>query len=97
MRTVYLDNNATTQIADEVREAMMPVLTDLWGNPSSMHTFGGQVVRKSETCDKLLQVGPKLASRMGNMDGKIDIHGPQGVPDVIKFLVDQHNPTPDHH
>ncbi len=43
MKTVYLDNNATTQIADEVREAMMPFLTDLWGNPSSMHTFGGQI------------------------------------------------------
>ncbi len=49
MRTVYLDNNATTKIADEVREAMMPFLTDLWGNPSSMHTFGGQVKKYVET------------------------------------------------
>lgn len=48
MRTVYIDNNATTQIADEVREAMMPFLTDLWGNPSSMHTFGGQVKKHVE-------------------------------------------------
>ncbi|MFA7257511.1 MAG: cysteine desulfurase NifS [Kiritimatiellales bacterium] len=48
MRTVYLDNNATTQVADEVREAMMPFLTDLWGNPSSMHTFGGQVKKYVE-------------------------------------------------
>jgi cysteine desulfurase len=46
---VYLDNNATTQIADEVREAMLPFLTDLWGNPSSMHTFGGQVKKYVET------------------------------------------------
>ncbi|MFH1830945.1 MAG: cysteine desulfurase NifS [Pseudomonadota bacterium] len=45
MKTVYLDNNATTQIAPEVVNAMMPFLTDLWGNPSSMHTFGGQVAR----------------------------------------------------
>lgn len=43
MKTVYLDNNATTCIAPEVREAMAPFLTDLYGNPSSMHTFGGQV------------------------------------------------------
>ena len=43
MRNVYLDNNATTSIAPEVLEAMMPYLTELWGNPSSMHTFGGQV------------------------------------------------------
>lgn len=49
MKTTYLDNNATTQIADEVREAMMPFLTDLWGNPSSMHTFGGQIKKYIET------------------------------------------------
>jgi len=49
MRTVYLDNNATTQIADEVREAILPFLTELWGNPSSMHTFGGQTKKYIET------------------------------------------------
>lgn len=49
MKTVYVDNNATTQIADEVREAILPFLTDLWGNPSSMHTFGGQVKKYVET------------------------------------------------
>ncbi len=48
MKTIYLDNNATTMIASEVREAMMPFLTDLWGNPSSMHTFGGQVKKYVE-------------------------------------------------
>ncbi len=42
-RVIYLDNNATTRVAPEVLEAMMPYLTDLYGNPSSMHTFGGQV------------------------------------------------------
>lgn len=47
-KQIYLDNNATTQIADEVREAMLPFLTDLWGNPSSMHTFGGQVKKHIE-------------------------------------------------
>jgi hypothetical protein len=31
------------------------------------------------------------------MDGKIDIHCPQGVPDTIQFLIDQHDPTADHH
>lgn len=40
---VYMDNNATTRIAPEVVEAMMPFLTDYYGNPSSMHTFGGQL------------------------------------------------------
>lgn len=45
MRVIYLDNNATTKVAPEAIEAMMPFLTELWGNPSSMHTFGGQVAR----------------------------------------------------
>lgn len=42
-KVVYMDNNATTQVAPEVVEAMMPYLTDAYGNPSSMHTFGGEV------------------------------------------------------
>jgi cysteine desulfurase len=48
MRTVYFDNNATTMVAPEVIEAMLPFLSELWGNPSSMHTFGGQVARPIE-------------------------------------------------
>ena len=43
-RTVYFDNNATTAVAPEVFEAMTPFLTRLYGNPSSIHTFGGQVM-----------------------------------------------------
>ncbi|UFS69781.1 IscS subfamily cysteine desulfurase [Geomonas sp. RF6] len=39
-RKVYLDNNATTQVAPEVREAMMPYLAEDCGNPSSIHTLG---------------------------------------------------------
>lgn len=46
MTPIYLDNNATTKVAPEVMEAMLPFFTELYGNPSSMHTFGGQVAQK---------------------------------------------------
>jgi cysteine desulfurase len=39
----YFDNNATTRVAPEVVEAMLPFLRDYWGNPSSVYTFGRQL------------------------------------------------------
>jgi cysteine desulfurase len=48
MNTIYLDNNATTRVAPEVLEEMLPYLKEFYGNPSSMHTFGGQLHRKVE-------------------------------------------------
>jgi cysteine desulfurase len=46
VKTIYLDNNATTQVAPEVLAAMLPYLHEFYGNPSSMHAFGGQVARQ---------------------------------------------------
>ncbi len=43
MKVIYVDNNATTKVAPEVLEEMLPYLKEFYGNPSSMHTFGGQV------------------------------------------------------
>ncbi|OHB76762.1 MAG: cysteine desulfurase NifS [Planctomycetes bacterium RBG_16_55_9] len=46
MRTIYFDNNATTKVAEEVLEEIRPLFCEQYGNPSSMHTFGGQIGRK---------------------------------------------------
>jgi cysteine desulfurase len=40
MRTVYFDYNATTPLDPQVRDAMLPFLTEVWGNPSSVHSVG---------------------------------------------------------
>ena len=59
MRTIYLDNNATTMVAQEVVEEMLPFLHEYYGNPSSMHTFGGQVAHN------ILKARQKIASLLG--------------------------------
>jgi cysteine desulfurase len=40
MRTIYFDYNATTPLDPAVREAMLPFLGEVWGNPSSVHHVG---------------------------------------------------------
>ncbi len=42
-KVIYFDNNATTRVAPEVADAMMPMLREFWGNPSSAYAFGSQV------------------------------------------------------
>ena len=42
MQTVYFDYNATTPLDPQVREAMLPYLAEIWGNPSSVHHVGRQ-------------------------------------------------------
>jgi cysteine desulfurase len=62
---IYLDNNATTQVAPEVVEAILPYLTQYYGNPSSMHRFGGQVGKA------LKQARGQVASLLGAEESEI--------------------------
>nr|VFK13185.1 MAG: cysteine desulfurase NifS [Candidatus Kentron sp. LFY] len=48
-KKIYLDNNATTQLAPEVREAMLPYLNTYFGNPSSLHESGRNAREAIET------------------------------------------------
>jgi cysteine desulfurase len=45
----YLDNNATTRVAPEVVETMLPFFAEKWGNPSSAYSFGNQLQKHLET------------------------------------------------
>ena len=47
-RIYYFDNNATTRVAPEVVDAMLPFLREFWGNPSSAYGFGKQVAKHVE-------------------------------------------------
>ena len=49
MRVVYLDNNATTRVDHGVLDAMLPYFEENYGNPSSMHSFGGNVAATLKT------------------------------------------------
>jgi cysteine desulfurase len=60
-RVIYLDNNATTAVAPEVLEAMLPFLKNRYGNPSSMHRFGGLVRRHIDSARE--QVAALIGAR----------------------------------
>ncbi len=62
---IYFDNNATTKIAPEVYEAMIPYLTEFYGNPSSIHRFGGQLAAKVE------EARSQLAGLLGAQNSEV--------------------------
>ena len=55
MRPVYLDANATTKVDERVVAAMLPFLTERFGNPSSIHSFGADVGKAVKTARQQLQ------------------------------------------
>lgn len=66
---IYLDNNATTQIDPEVLEAMLPFLTEAYGNPSSAYTFGKRSRRAVDTARE------QVAALIGAEPGEIVFTG----------------------
>jgi cysteine desulfurase len=64
-KVIYCDNNATTQIAPEVFNAMSPFLTEYYGNPSSIHSFGGQVQKEID------KARSSVAKLLGALDSEI--------------------------
>lgn len=62
---IYLDNNATTKVDPNVLEALLPYLTDYYGNPSSMHSFGGQVGKAIKTARS------QVAALLGAEDSEV--------------------------
>jgi cysteine desulfurase len=65
MKEIYLDNNATTKVDEAVFEEMRPYFCDLYGNPSSMHFFGGQVQKKVD------EARNRVAALLGAMPDEI--------------------------
>ena len=65
MKTIYFDYNATTPLDPLVREAMLPYLGEVWGNPSSVHHLG----RKARSC--LDDLRDRTASLLGAKPSEI--------------------------
>jgi cysteine desulfurase len=98
MRNVYLDNNATTMVAPEVRDAMVPFFDELWGNPSSIHTFGGQVKKDMDKAREqvaaLIGADPSeivftsCGSESDNMAVRGAVEAAGGYPHVVTTRVE---------
>lgn len=91
MSVIYLDNNATTQVDPEVLETMLPYLTQYYGNPSSMHTFGGQVGKAVK------QAREQVAALLGAEDSEVIFNscGTEGNNTAIRAAL-QANPDRRH-
>jgi cysteine desulfurase len=88
MDVIYLDNNATTQTAPEVVEAMLPFFTEWYGNPSSVHRFG-QLARKAVD-DARASVGNLIGAAENEIT--FTASGTEGVNTAVRGLLATRTP-----
>ena len=93
-KIVYLDNNATTLVAPEVVEEMTPYFSQYYGNPSSMHDFGGKVSEKIKIAREQVKdfMGASLASEIvftasGSESANMAIRGVLEANKKLKHIV----------
>lgn len=92
-KTCYFDNNATTRVAPEVIDAMMPFLRDLWGNASSAYRFGNQVKKHiddaREKAAALINADPKeiVFTSCGTESNNTAIHSALAVNPGKRHIV----------
>src|SRR6185503_14652313 len=88
MDLVYLDNNATTPLAPGVLEAMMPYLTEWYGNPSSVHRFG----QKSRHA--IDEARAQVAALIGCADSEVSFFGggTEAINSAIRGLLSARAP-----
>ena len=84
---IYMDNAATTKVAKEVLDSMIPYFTEFYGNPSSAYTFSGKIA------DEVLKARGEIAATIGAKEREILFTGGgsesdnwalKGVADALK-------------
>lgn len=94
MRNIYADNSATTKISPEVLEKMMPYLTEVYGNPSSLYSVGGKAKEALETARENIakNLGAKSANEIFSTSGgsESDNWAVKGVAHALKASGKKH-------
>jgi cysteine desulfurase len=89
----YFDNNATTRVAPEVLEAMLPFLKEHWGNPSSAYSFSKYVAQKLDTAREqvagLINADPKevVFTSCGTESNNTAIHSALALQPTKRHII----------
>ena len=86
MKTIYLDNAATTQTYPEVLDAMLPFFTEHYGNPSSIYSFAGEAGKAVDEARRT------IASAIGADASEIYFTGGQPLPSKSLVMVSKLEP-----